>query len=302
LDTPDNHIILKNEMHYEGYCIRPPSEADSILLQATLGCSHNKCTFCGTYADKPFSIKDEKIILHDILFAARYMKDLKRLFIMDGDALAIPQQKLMWILEKIRKHLPWVTRVGAYANTKNLKIKTHDDLKQLYDAGLKILYYGIESGDNNTLEKIKKGTTQEELIQLGIKAKEAGMKLSVTVLLGIAGRDRSIIHAQSTGALLSKMSPEHTGALTVMLIPGTPLYDDYEKGIFILPSQKELLIELKEMIASTHITRGLFLSNHASNYLPLKIRMPKDKQKAIETIEMAINNKIGLKPEWMRGL
>lgn len=295
-------IILKDEMHYEGYCIRPPSEADSILLQATLGCSHNKCTFCGTYSGKPFSIKDEKIILHDILFAARYMKEQKRLFIMDGDALAIPQQRLLWILEKIREYIPWVTRVGAYANTKNLRIKTCDELKQLHDTGLKILYYGVESGDDHTLEKIKKGTTQEELISLAIKAKEAGMKFSVTVLLGIAGRNRSIIHAQSTGVLLSKMSPEHISALTLMLIPGTPLHKDYEKGIFILPSRKELLMELKEMIASTHITKGLFLSNHASNYLPLKIRMPKDKQKAIETIEMAINDKIGLKPEWMRGL
>ena len=298
----EHDIILKDEMHCEGFCIRPPSEADSILLQATLGCSHNKCTFCGTYSEKQFSIKDEKIILHDILFAARYMKEYRRLFIMDGDALAIPQQKLLWILEKIREHIPWVTRVGAYANTKNLRAKTSYDLRQLYEAGLKILYYGVESGDDNTLARIKKGTTQEELIRLGIKAKEIGIKLSVTVLLGIAGRDRSIIHAKSTGALLSKMSPEHISALTVMLIPGTPLYNDCEKGVFTLPHKKELLIELKEMIASIDISRGLFLSNHASNYLPLKIRMPKDKQKAIEIIEMAIDNKVELKPEWMRAL
>lgn len=289
-------------MHYEGACIRPPSEAFSILLQVTLGCSHNKCTFCGTYKDKSFTIKDDRIILSDILFASEHMRRQDRVFLMDGDALIIPQRRLMWILDRIREHLPWVKRVGAYANAKSIKRKTLDELVQLKENGLGILYLGVETGDHEILRKICKGTSAEDLIQMGRKVREAGIKLSVTVLLGIAGREHSLEHAKATGQLLSAMDPNYVGALTVMLIPGTPLYEDFRKGKFELPDQRELLRELREMIFHTHLTRGLFFSNHASNYLPIKARLPSGKQEAIDFIDAALRGELGLRPEWMRAL
>ena len=289
-------------MHYEGTCIRPPSEAFSILLQVTLGCSHNKCTFCGTYKDKRFQIKDDRIILSDILFASKYMKRQDRVFLMDGDALIIPQKRLMWILGKIREHLPWVRRVGAYANAKSIRMKSLEELIQLRENGLRILYLGVETGDEELLKKICKGTSTQNLIQMGRKVREAGMKLSVTVLLGIGGREGSSRHAKATGELLSAMDPNYVGALTVMLIPGTPLHDEWVNGEFQLPSQQELLAELREMIAHTNLSRGLFFSNHASNYLPIKARLPGGKQEALDLIDGALRGEVSLRPEWMRAL
>ncbi len=289
-------------MHYEGYCIRPPSEAYSILLQVTLGCSHNKCTFCGTFAEKPFRIKDNDIILSDIKYASKYMKRQDRVFLMDGDALIIPQKRLMWILEKIKEHLPWVKRVGAYANTKGIKMKTPEELKELKENGLGILYLGIESGDDEVREKIRKGSTAAECIEMGKKVIDADIKLSVTVLLGIAGKEKSLEHARATGKLLSAMDPDYIGALTVMFVPGTPLNEAYEKGEFELPDELGMLRELREMIAHTDLSRGLFFSNHASNYLPIKARLPRGKQDALDQIDRALSGNVELKPEYLRAL
>ena len=294
---------VENEgMHYEGNCIRPPSEAYSILLQVTVGCSHNKCTFCGTYKDKRFRIKEDRIILSDIQFASKYMKRQERVFLMDGDALIIPQKRLMWILDRIREYLPWVRRVGAYANAKSIKMKTIEELTQLRENGLGILYLGVETGDAGLLKEIRKGTGAENLINMGRKVRNAGIKLSVTVLLGIARRERSLEHARATGELLSAMDPNYVGALTVMLIPGTQLHEDFASGKFELPDERGLLMELREMIAHTNLSRGLFFSNHASNYLPVKARLPKGKQQALDQIDGALRGEIGLRPEWMRAL
>jgi radical SAM superfamily enzyme YgiQ (UPF0313 family) len=289
-------------MHYEGYCIRPPSEANSILLQVTVGCSHNRCTFCGSYKEKRFRIKDDRVILSDILFASKYMRGVERVFLMDGDALIIPQKGLMWILDRIKEHLPWVRRVGIYANAKGLRKKSLEELVELRENGLGIVYLGVESGDDEVLKSVNKNANAQNLIDMGRKVREAGIKLSVTVLLGIAGRERSLEHASATGKLLSAMDPNYVGALTVMLIPGTPLYEDYASGEFELPTERELLLELREMIAHTHLTMGLFFSNHASNYLPIRARLPRGKEEALALIDSALRGEIPLKPEWMRAL
>ena len=289
-------------MHYEGACIRPPSEADSILLQVTLGCSHNKCTFCGSYQDKGFRIKDDQIVLSDILFAAKHMRHQDRVFLMDGDALIIPQKRLMWILERIKEHLPGVKRVGAYASVKGVKLKSLEDLQQLHQNNLGILFYGVETGDDEIREAIHKGSTAETCLEMGRRVKASGIELSVTVLLGIGGRERSLQHARVTGELLSAMDPNFIGALTVMLVPGTPLHQDYVQGKFTLPDELGLLRELREMISTTNLTRGYFFSNHASNYLPIKAKLPSGKQKALDLIDAALRGEIGLKPEWMRAL
>lgn len=289
-------------MHYEGYIIRPPSEADSILLQVTVGCSHNKCTFCGAYKGERFKIKSDDIILEDIAYAARHMRRQNRVFLCDGDALIIPQKRLVPILKEIRRQLPWVRRVGVYANTKGIRMKTPEELKELCDLGLGIAYMGLETGDDETLTAVNKGATAETMIEMGKKIRAAGIKLSITVLLGIAGRERSQIHAEATGRVLSAIDPEYVGALSIMLIPGTPLHDDYEAGRFVLIDPPEMLAELRTMIAHTHLTDGLFHANHASNYLPIRAKMPEDKAGTLALIEEALDGKIRLKPEFLRAL
>jgi len=297
-----NRIGEDEGMHYEGCCIRPPSEADSILMQVTLGCSHNRCTFCGTYRDKRFKIKDDDTILNDIRYAARHMSRENRLFLMDGDALIIPQQRLVWILEQIRERLPQVKRVGTYANVKSIKLKSPAELEQLRRLNLSIVHYGVETGDDEIREAIRKGSTAAACIEAGRKVKETGIQVWATVLLGIGGREASLRHAGATGELLSAMDPDFVGALTVMLIPETPLYQDFINGAFNLPDQTGLLRELREMIACTNLTRGYFFSNHASNYLPLKVKLPSGKQRALNLIDTALRGEVQLTPEWMRAL
>lgn len=289
-------------MHYEGMIIRPPSEADSILLQVTLGCSHNKCTFCGTYKDKRFTIREDSIIEADIDYASKNFRFLRRVFLIDGDALIIPQAKLVKILSLIREKLPWIQRVGVYGNAKSILRKTSDELAELRALGLGIVYFGLESGDAQTLAEIRKGHTPERMIEAGQKVRAAGMKLSVMVILGLAGPDRSLEHARATGEALSAIDPNYVGVLSLMVVPNTELADRVRSGDFKLLSPVQTLRELREILFHTNISRGLFFSNHASNYLPLKVKMPADKQKALESVDLALEGKIGLKPEWMRGL
>lgn len=289
-------------MHYEGNIIRPPSEASSILLQVTVGCSRNKCTFCGTYRGERFKIKSDKIIMSDIAFAARNCRRQRRVFLCDGDALVIPQKRLIAILTAIRDQLPWVTRVGAYANAKSLDMKSPEQLAQLHALGLGILYMGVETGDDATLKAIRKGATARHLIAMGKKAKGAGFKLSVTVLLGIAGRERSAIHARETGLLLTAMDPDYIGALSLMPVPGTPLYNDHRDGRFYLLNSREMLVELRSIFVHTDLSKGLFHANHASNYLPIRARLPRDKNTVLNLIDQALNGQVALKPEWLRAL
>jgi len=289
-------------MHYEGNIIRPPSEANSILLQVTVGCSRNKCTFCGTYAGERFRIKPDSVVMEDIAFAARHCRRQRRVFLCDGDALIIPQKRLISLLIEIGRRLPWVTRIGAYANAKSLKMKSREELEELRAHGLGILYMGLETGDDVTLKRINKGATAQTMIDEGKKARQAGIKLSVTVLLGIAGKERSQAHAEATGRVLSAMDPDYVGALSLMLIPQTPLYDDWQAGRFVLIEPSEMLAELRTMIAHTDLSQGLFHANHASNYLPIQARLPKEKEKTLSLIDDALAGRVGLKPEWMRAL
>ncbi|MGD9125167.1 MAG: radical SAM protein [Desulfarculaceae bacterium] len=288
--------------HYVGNLIRPPSEANSILIQATLGCSHNKCTFCGTYKDKRFTIKDRSILKQDLAFAQKYCQRQRRVFIMDGDSLIMPMREWEWLLGQIKEKLPWVTRVGTYANAKGVALKSDEELSRLHELGLGIVYYGVESGHAQVLKDICKGSTPEKLITQGQRLKQAGIKVSVTVLLGVGGMEMSLEHARATGGLLTAMDPDYVGALTLMLIPGTPLGDAAQNGDFSIPNPEGMLRELREMIASTDLTSGLFFANHASNYLPIKARLPQDKERTLALIDQALEGRVGLKPEWLRAL
>jgi radical SAM superfamily enzyme YgiQ (UPF0313 family) len=275
-----------NGFDYVGYCIRPPSEAYSILIQATLGCSHNKCTFCGSYRDKRFAIKDQATLERDLAFAEKHCRRQDRVFIMDGDALIMPMKRWEWLLTQIKERLPWVRRVGAYANAKGVAMKSDEELKRLKELGLGILYYGVESGHAQVLKDVCKGSTPEKLIREGRRVKAAGIRLSVTVLLGVGGLAMGLEHARATGELLSAMDPDFIGALTLMLIPGTELGDKGLAGGFELPDAPAMLMELREMIAHTNLSGGLFYANHASNYLPIKARLPQDRERTLALIEI----------------
>jgi radical SAM superfamily enzyme YgiQ (UPF0313 family) len=290
-------------MKYEGIIIRPPSEAESLILQITVGCSHNRCTFCPTYKAQRFRIKSFEEIKEDIDEAAQFGRAIERVFLTDGDALIVPQPRLMEIMSYLKERLPRLRRVGIYANAKGVLKKTPDELQELKEAGLGIIYLGVESGDQVVLERVRKGTTYEKLLQAGRQVREVGIKLSVTVLLGIAGRERSREHAVATGRLLTEMDPNYVGALSVMVVPGTPLYDEQAEGRFVLPTPFEMIEELRTMIAQTDM-HGLFFSNHASNYLALKVRMPKDKGDALRLIDevLAKRDPALLRPDYFRAL
>jgi radical SAM superfamily enzyme YgiQ (UPF0313 family) len=289
-------------MHYEGMIIRPPSEAESILLQVTVGCSHNKCTFCGTYKEKRFRIKDDATIEADIEYAAGNFPFLRRVFLIDGDALIIPQERLVRILTRIRERMPWVHRVGVYGNAKSILRKSEEELGALRGLGLGIVYFGLESGDRRVLEEVRKGHSPERMIEAGKRVRSAGMKLSVMVILGLGGRDRSLEHARATGEALSAIDPNYVGVLTLMVLPNTEMGRKVQEvSIEVLPP-REMLVELREILLHTELTRGLFFANHASNYVPLKLRMPAEKEKGLLLLDRAIVGAVSLKPEWLRGL
>ncbi len=290
-------------MDYEGLIIRPPSEAYSLLVQVTVGCSHNKCTFCGTYRQKKFKIKPIEQIEKD-LREARNFKNVKKVFLCDGDALIIPQPRLEEMLKLINDNLPNIERIGTYANAKSILKKSVDELKRLKEMGLKIIYLGVETGNVELLQKIHKGVTYEQMVTAAHRVKEASIALSVTVLLGIGGIEKSVEHALDTARILSDIDPDYVGALTLMLVPHTPLYEDYMAGRFILPDKFGYIRELYLIISHSNFTNCYFTSNHASNYLPIKAYLPREKEKILKIIGSVIEEKnvSRIRPEYLRGL
>ena len=290
-------------MDYEGLIIRPPSEAYSLLLQVTVGCSHNKCTFCGTYRQKKFKIKPIERIEKDLQEARSY-GPVEKLFLCDGDALIIPQPRLEELLILIKRYLPGLERIGTYANTKSLLRKSAEELKRLRELGLKIIYLGVETGNADLLKKIEKGATREQMVEAAKRVKQAGIELSATVILGMGGIEKSIEHAIDTAGLLTDMDPDYVGALTLMLVPETPLYDDYIAGRFVMPDKIGFIRELYLMVANSNFTECYFTSNHASNYVPIRARLPGNKEKVVEMLGAIIEKKDEsvMRPEYLRGL
>ncbi len=289
-------------MKYEGMIFRPPSEADSLILQVTVGCSYNRCTFCGAYQGKRFRIKRFEEIKEDIDEMSPYR--IQRVFLADGDALAIPQKSLLRIVSYLKERLKGLERVGIYANAKDVLRKDVEELRALKELGVGILYLGLESGDPEVLRRIKKNATVEELIRAGKRVKESGILLSVTVLLGVGGVEGSQAHAVETGKVLSEMDPDYVGALSLMIIPGTPIEKEIETGKLKLPTAFGLIRELELMITNCQFSHCFFASNHASNYLPLRIQMPEQKEAALERIREVLRRKDPdlLRPEYLRAL
>ncbi len=291
---------MSNGLDHQGDCYRPPSEAYSILLQATLGCSHNKCAFCDQFRSKRFTIKDRAVWERDLAFAEQYCRRQNRVFVMDGDAFIMPMKHWEWLLTNIRDRLPWVERVGTFANAKGVAMKSDEDLARLKELGLTMIYYGVESGHPEVLERMRKGATREKLIEQGKRLKKAGMTLSVTVIVGLGGTELSLEHAKATGEALSAIDPDFAGALTLMLMPGTPLHEEHQASRFHLPEQAALLLELRTLLAHTDLSDGFFTSNHASNYLPIKARLPEEKETTLALISKALEGNVRLRSEWMR--
>lgn len=285
--------------------VRPPSEANSFLLPVTLGCSNNTCSFCGTYTDIKFRIRNVEDIKHDIDEVARiYSRSVSHVFLENGDALIAPQRILVEVLKHLNQSFPSLERVGTYSTPRAALIKSIDELKELRELNLKIAYLGVETGDEELLKKIKKGATYDEIVEAGRKLKQAGITTSVTVILGLGGVEGSKEHALKTAKILSDIDPDFAGALTIMLTPGTPIHKDWEEGRFTLISPFQALEELKIIIENSDFTNCFFTANHASNYLPIKVRLPEQKEEAVKLISdtLARKNMSDLRPEYLRAL
>jgi radical SAM superfamily enzyme YgiQ (UPF0313 family) len=298
-------MIWTSYPRYHGHVIRPPSEANSLILQVMYGCSHGNCTFCGSYLDKPFRVRPFDEVIEDVQnLPAAYKQHIDRVFLADGDALAIPKRRMLELLDLLKAELPHVQRISAYANAHSLLRLPQDDLVEIRRHGLELLYLGLESGDDVTLEGIKKGVTVAQQIEGCRKAKAAGFAMSVTAILGIGGEDRTHEHAIGTGKALSAIDPEYIGILSLMLESGTEMTDAVRSGRFIVPKPLDLLRELREIIANIDVSHAVFRSNHASNYLPLRGTLPQDKAALLESLDRVIDmgGKARLKPEGWRAL
>jgi radical SAM superfamily enzyme YgiQ (UPF0313 family) len=232
------------------------------------------------------------------------MGPIQRVFLADGDALCIPQKRLVEILHAVNEFIPSTERIGIYANAKNILRKSLEDLQELRSLKLGIIYMGVETGDSRLLEKICKGASYEQLVEAGRRVKQAGIALSVTVLLGIGGTEGSEQHARGTARVMTDIDPDYVGALSVILVPGTPLHDEFIEGRFRLPDPFGLINELRIMVDESSFSHCVFRSNHASNYLPLKATLPQDKKRALEAIEMVLRSRDQrrLRPEFLRAL
>lgn len=289
-------------MRYEGKIYRPPSEADALIVQATIGCSWNHCTYCDMYREKRFRVRDPAETLADMEAAARRFGDrVEKVFVADGDALVMPTEVWLPLLERARALFPRLRRVSCYAMARNVIEKPGADLARLRQAGLSLLYVGPESGDDVTLKRIAKGDDAAAHVTAAELARQAGMEMSVIALLGIAG-DRSAEHAAATAELVTRMDPAYFSALTVTVVPGTPLATLEARGKFAVPDVPALLRELRGMVAAARPRDALFRTNHASNYLPLGGRLPRDRDRILALIDAALAGRVPLRTEASRGL
>lgn len=297
-------VSLLTMIEYISPYFRPPSEANSFILQATIGCSHNECTYCAMYRkDKQkFRARPMDEIKAIIDEATEYGYIAERVFIADGNALVLSQRKVVEILEYLKEKCIKLERTRMYANVGDILRKGVENLKELRELGLDMVYIGFESGDDVVLERIKKGANHEKTVRASKMLKEAGIKNSAMVLLGIGGVERSLEHARETGRLLTNCDPEYVGALSLQLRPGAPIYKEWEEGKFVLPSKFQMIKELEIIVDNTELTDGYFFSNHISNYLPIKAKFPGDKEGVLVQIRKVLDRKDEslLRPDFYR--
>ncbi|OGS22095.1 MAG: hypothetical protein A3J83_03735 [Elusimicrobia bacterium RIFOXYA2_FULL_40_6] len=297
-------MFLEDILNYEGTVIRPPSEADSLILQVTLGCTDNSCIFCPAYKDKKFKVKDFSKIEKDIKRSAKVLPETRRIFLADGDAIAMDQMEFIKILDLLNENFPKLSRVAVYGSIKSLENKPIKDLIELENRKLGIIYLGFETGDDEVYKMIKKYGSPQGNIDTCLKVKEAGIKTNVTVILGLGGKKYTKQHAVNTAKILNQARPDQIAALTLMIAPGTPLHNMLKRKEFEELDNFEFLEELEALIGNMEDFKCLFFSNHASNYYPISARFPKDKKNILETLEKVIKKRDNraLKPEFGRGL
>jgi len=290
-------------MRYEGNVYRPPSESDAYILQATIGCSWNRCTYCDMYRDKVYRERELPEVLEDLRTAVAIAGErISKVFVGDGDALGMPTQSWLPILDAARAGFPQLRRVSCYATATNLLKKSPEELQELRERGLTRLYIGPESGDDATLKRIAKGASHADHVEAAQRAHAAGMEISMIVLLGVGGTARASEHAAATAELITEMNPEYVAALTTTVIPGTPLHRLQTTGRYALPGVEPMLAELRTIVDLARPSDAVFRTNHASNYLPLSGRLPQDREHIVETIDHALAGQVRLRPEWSRGL
>ncbi|MFW9860828.1 MAG: radical SAM protein [Candidatus Thorarchaeota archaeon] len=292
-------------LEYEGSIWRPPSEARSLILQATVGCSHNACTFCVSYKRKKYKVRGVQGISSDLNSVDQTIKNrVRRVFLADGNALAMDTDDLKEVLEFLHSELPQLERVGSYAYAKDVREKSEDDLSTLRTAGLGIVYLGLETGDDELLQWSRKGVTTEENVEACLKIRNARIPLSLTIILGLGGLEHSEKHARLTAEALNKIDPEYVGALTLMIPPGTPLYEMTKRKEFEPMSPFEILDEMRTLVKHLELSECVFRTNHASNYLPIGGTLNKDRDQILHIIESVLTtgDKKSLRPSHMRGL
>ena len=290
-------------MRYVGDIYRPPSEAYSLLVQVTIGCSHNKCTFCNMYKAKQFKVRKPEEVLEDLAWARSHYNRVERIFLCDGDALCLANHKLLVILDYIMENFPECARVTTYGRATDVIRKTDEELRELKDHGLEMVYIGAESGSQKILDKVNKGETREELIEGVQRLEKAGIKTSVTFISGLAGPEDWEEHAIETGKMIAEMNASYVSLLTLMLQPPAPLLEDYQQGKFKLLTPEEVLAETCLMLQYARPSKPcVFRSNHASNYVSLRGNLPMDNESMIASLKRCMENRGLLKDERFRML
>lgn len=290
-------------MRYEGTIYRPPSEARSLIIQVTIGCSHNKCTFCSMYKDKTFRVRDFEDVLDDLKMAKEAYGRVDRIFYADGDALCLSNEKLLKLLSETKRIFPEVKRITSYGSPLDVLRKTDEELKALQKAGLDMVYIGAESGDEEILKAINKGATRDEIIEGVRRLEKALIKTSVTFISGLGGKKNFKEHGINSGTMISQMEPSYVGLLTLMVERNTPLYEDVKEGTFELLSPLEVMEETLLLLENINVSKKcVFRSNHASNYFSLRGDLPQDKDRMMNEIKEVIKSEGMLKDERFRML
>ncbi len=292
-------------LQYEGSIWRPPSEARSLILQATVGCSHNACIFCVSYKQKKYRVRGAERIQSDLdSLPDHYKNRTKRVFLADGNALAVSTEELLNILKLLHNELPSLERVGVYGYAKDVRDKTVENLKKLHEAGLGIVYLGLETGDDELLRWSRKGVDSNENIMACKKIREGGIPLSLTIILGLGGLENSERHARATAEVLNQIDPEYIGALTLMTPPGTRIHELVEARSFVPMDPMAILKELKVLVENLNLSSCVFRTNHASNYLPIRGTLNADKETILKVLSDTISSDDTrrLKPSYLRGL
>ncbi len=291
-------------LKYEGDLYRPPSEANSLILQATIGCSYNRCTFCAMYKKKQYRERSLDELSRDITVASGYNPRTRRVFLADGNALAISQEKLIKLLDLLNQAFPDLDRVSLYGNPQDLLQKSVKELIELKKNKVGMIYLGLESGSAAVLKSVNKGVTPAEMIKGASRVKNAGIPLSVTVLNGLAGLEGTEEHALSTAVLLNKIDPDYIGLLSLISVPGTSMHRAFEEKLLTPLNSWQLLEEIKMIVERLELTESVFRANHASNYLPLKATLSRDKELLLNKLNSVLSSKSSrsLKSEYLRGL